>query len=356
MVPGWQARLPEAVVRFVPAPPDRLDHRLQDAPLAVAYRAAPVGDRRQQVGDRAEDVELELVVGEVADPHRPGAGVAGQGVDDRLGAEFVPLDGVERVQPLRVPAGAFDDAVDPAQERLGLAQRAEVDQGAGGHRRVAQPAVAVVPVADAAELLRQGGGGGGEDRAGRLVAEPAQRQRAARDQVRGRCWAAPASATQSRQGRSARLCRSSTGSRGWFEAVRAEAQLQGERAAERGEIDGGPGGLEAAVAVDLPLHAGGVERDRFAGAEHQQAVAERLQLHGDLPELRPRRELQPDRGVAGEHPDQHRVAGAGGVGVGGVDGRQIQPVGDGQPRPAGLHRHGVAPVALARAGCRRAAG
>ena len=56
-------------------------------------------------------------------------------------------------------------------------------------------------------------------------------------------------------------------------------------------------------------HAGGVERDRLVGAEHQQPVAERLQLDGDLAELRAGRELQPDRPVPGEHPDQRRVAG-----------------------------------------------
>ena len=136
-------------------------------PLVVADRAAGVGDGRDQVGDRAEDVELELVVGEVADPDRPGAGVPGQGVDDRLGAQLVAVDGVERVQPLRVPAGALDAAVHPAQQRLGLLDGAEVDQRAGGHRRVAQPAVAVVPVADAAQLLGQRGGRRGQDRAGR---------------------------------------------------------------------------------------------------------------------------------------------------------------------------------------------
>ena len=81
---------------------------------------ARVGDGGEQVGDRAEDVELDLPVGRVADAHRPGAGVAGQRVDDRLRAELEPVDGVERVQPLRVAAGALDAAVDPAQERLGL--------------------------------------------------------------------------------------------------------------------------------------------------------------------------------------------------------------------------------------------
>ena len=97
------------------------------------------------------------------------------------------------------------------------------------------------------------------------------------------------------------------------------------------------------------LDAGGVERDRLVGAEHQQAVVERLQLHGDLAELGPRRELHPGPAGAGEHPDQGRVAGDDGRAVrGGLPGRQVQPVGDGQPGPAGLHGHRAGAVALAQ--------
>ena len=66
------------------------------------------GDGGEQVGDRAEDVELDLPVGGVADADRPGAGVPGQRVDDGLGPELEPVDRVERVQPLRVPVGAVD--------------------------------------------------------------------------------------------------------------------------------------------------------------------------------------------------------------------------------------------------------
>ena len=37
-----------------------------------------------QFYDGAEDVELDLLIGSVANPHRAGAGVPGQGVDDGL--------------------------------------------------------------------------------------------------------------------------------------------------------------------------------------------------------------------------------------------------------------------------------
>ena len=75
-------------------------------------------------------------------------------------------------------------------------------------------------------------------------------------------------------------------------------------AAEQVEVDDGAGGLVAAVVDDVPLDAGGVQRDRLVGAEHQQAVAERLQRDGDLAELGPRRELDPGAAGAGQHPDQ----------------------------------------------------
>ena len=67
-----------------------------------------LGDGRHQVGDRAEHVELDLAVGGVADADRPRPGVAGQGVDDRLGAQLVAVHGVQGVQPLRVTAGVVD--------------------------------------------------------------------------------------------------------------------------------------------------------------------------------------------------------------------------------------------------------
>ena len=156
--------------------PDQLDRAT--APARRAGRR--VG---QQVGDRAEHVELDLAVGRVADADRAGAGVPGQGLDDRLGAQLETVHCVQRVQPFRVAGGALDDPPGPGQQRLGLLARAEHHQGLRAHRGVAQPAVAVVPVAQAAHLLRQRRGAGGDDRAGRLVAQRPQGQRAAQHQV-----------------------------------------------------------------------------------------------------------------------------------------------------------------------------
>ena len=60
-------------------------HQQRESPRR--RRAARLGQGGHQVGHRAEHVELHLAVGGVADPHRAGAGVAGQRLDDRLRAE-----------------------------------------------------------------------------------------------------------------------------------------------------------------------------------------------------------------------------------------------------------------------------
>jgi hypothetical protein len=245
---------------------------------------------------------------------------------------------VYRVQLFRVPAGALDAAVDPAQERLRLGQRPQVDQRPRGHRGVADPAVAVVPVPDAADLLRQRGGGGGQDGAGRLVAESAQGEGAAQHQVTGDAGqfqrAGPVAPRLLDFGQPV-----ADADRGVVQAVRAEPQLAGDLAADGREVDGGPGVEVAALRDDIPLDAGGEQRDRFGGTQHQQAVRHRLQARRDLPELRPWRELQPDPDVPGQRAHQRRVGASGEVGA-------LQPVGDGQVGPAGLHGHRAGAVPL----------
>ena len=297
MVARRQACLPDAVVGLVPASLDRLHHRLDHVPVLLPDVPARRGHGREQVGDRAEYVELDLPVGRVAHTHGPGAGVAGEGVDHCLGAELEPFEGVERVQALRMAAGALDAAVHPAQERLGLLQRAEVDEHARGHGGIAKPAVAVVPVAHAAELLGQRGRRRGEDRARRPVPQAAQRERAAEHLARRR-----ARKSQARRPLEPRLLRPRPSLvhriRVGIQAVGVEADLDGHRAAGGGEVDHGPRRVVPAVVEDVPLHARRVERDRLAAAEHEQAVPERLEPDRHLAELRPRRELETRDGAA----------------------------------------------------------
>ena len=68
---------------------------------------------------------------------------------------------------------------DVLDEVVGLPVEAERCRAPQRERRVAHPAVAVVPVALAARRLRQRGRRRGDDRAGRRVGQPLQRQRRA---------------------------------------------------------------------------------------------------------------------------------------------------------------------------------
>ena len=130
------------------------------------------------VDELAEGVELQLPGGLVSDPHRRGAAPALEPFHLLLAEPALAADAEENLQVLGVAGGA---ALDEAAELVGVALAAELGQRAHGHRRVAHPAVAVVPVALAAQLahLRQRGGRGGGDRAGRLVGEGFQGQRGA---------------------------------------------------------------------------------------------------------------------------------------------------------------------------------
>ena len=275
--------------------------------MLLLHRPACGRNSGDEVGDRAEDVELDLAVGCIADADRPRAGIAGQRLDHGLGPEFEPFDGVEGMQPLRMTARAHDAPVDPVQERLRLGERAEVDEHARRHRGVAEPAVAVVPVPHAAELLGERHRRCGEDRPGRPMAEAAQCQRAAYDVLP--CDVGELEARDPVERRLLRprlpvLDRVGMGA----DVVRVEAQLERHVPPGSREVDDGARSVMAAVLEDIPFDAGGEERDRLVVAEHEQPIAERLQLDRHLTELRPGGELEPRDSASGEHPHERRAA------------------------------------------------
>ena len=274
VVPGRQARLPDAVVGLVPAPLDRLDHRLHQREVA-GVRPRGLGERGDQVGDRAEHVELDLAGWRRCRP-APGGSRRSPGSVSMTasGPSSVPSTRVQRVQPLRVPAGVCRRTVSvQPQQRLGLLGGAEVDQGLGGHRGVAQPAVPVVPVADPPISSGSEDGRGGQDRAGRLVPQPAQRERAAHDQVAGD-RRQPQRVGPVPPARPRRLAWRSSDARPRAGRV---GRCPGAAPARRVppdalQVDHGPGQVAVPPSSsDVPVDAGGVERDRLVGAEHQQA-------------------------------------------------------------------------------------
>ena len=120
-------------------------------------------------------------MGGVADPDRLRSLVARQPGD--LPFRQAPLAG-EAVHDLELRRAAGDRAHQPGPPLPRLVVVAGVHQGQQRQGGVPDPAVAVVPVARAAELLRQRGGGGRDEAAGRAVGHRLQRDERAPDGLR----------------------------------------------------------------------------------------------------------------------------------------------------------------------------
>ncbi len=119
---------------------------------------------------------LVLVVGGVADPHGAGVLVPREVVELGLGQAALAADAVHDLQAPALGLGAVGHEV---EEVVGLPVEAQCVQAPQHEAGVADPGVAVVPVALATRRLRERRRGGGHHRAGRRVREALQRQRAA---------------------------------------------------------------------------------------------------------------------------------------------------------------------------------
>ena len=323
------------------------------AATSASATAARSATRRDQVGDRAEHVELDLAVGGVADPHRPGAGVPGQRVDHGLGAELVAVDRVQRVQPLRVPAGALDAPAAPsaAAPRPPRASRGRPAPGRSSRRRAASstgspscgrrrsPRAATWSPRPGSRRSARGTARAGSAR----CAAPARGRPAGSCSERG-------PVPPARLGAPPAARRAGTGC--GVELVGAEPQLEHDAAAGRrpGRPRRGRSSLPPSAMISHSTP-GEYSAIGSAGAEHQQA-RRRAAAAGSAPARTPAaaRTRSRARHVAGQHPDQ-RVARSRCPAR-----RLVEPVGDGQARPAGLHGHRAAAGSAGRAAGRRAPG
>ena len=176
VVAGWGTQLPDPLVGVLPATLDRGDQLLHQPPVALGEGGSGPGEPPQQLHDRTEDVGLDLPVGCVADPHGTASPITLQLDFLGLRRKRTAVDGVDRRQAIRLHAVVYQPQ-QPVEQVRGLAGRAEAHEAGSGHRRVADPAVAVVPVAGAAEALGQAGGGCSDDCPGRTVAQRLQHER-----------------------------------------------------------------------------------------------------------------------------------------------------------------------------------
>ncbi len=140
----------------------------------------------------AVDVELQLVRRRVADAHGPRAFVTGKPRHLPLGE--TPLAG-DAIHDLHLVGCARERAQKPIAPGFRLLVVAGVHQGLQREGRVAQPAVAVVPVARAGELLRERGRRRRDDAAGGAIGQRFQGDQRAGDRfavlLDGRCLLAP---------------------------------------------------------------------------------------------------------------------------------------------------------------------
>ncbi len=151
--------------------------------ILVAMIEAAAARLVQRVHHLAVDVELELRVCGVADAHRLRSVVARQ--PRQLELDQPPLAG-ETIEALQLRRRAGRRAQQPVAPGARFVVVAGVHQREQRQRRVAQPAEAVVPVARAANLLRQRGRRRRDDAAGRRVGQRFERHERSRDRVRPR--------------------------------------------------------------------------------------------------------------------------------------------------------------------------
>jgi hypothetical protein len=121
-------------------------------------------------------VVLLLAVGEVAGAHRPDAAVAGKRGHDALVERGIAGDRVDRLQC--AVGRVRRDRREVAHVAFHRRRRAEAVQRVDDEVAVAQPAIAVVPVALGVRRLRDRRRHRGDDRAGVLVGIELERDRA----------------------------------------------------------------------------------------------------------------------------------------------------------------------------------
>ncbi len=152
------------------------------APRVICHRRTVLVVQVDRIHQFAVDVELQLLASAVADAHRARATVAFQVVEGFL-RHFVPtIDAVHNLQGAKTRS--FDAALlQPAHEVLGLVRHPQAQEGVQSKCRVADPGVAVVPIAHPADLLGEAARRCRDDRPGRREGQQLQHQGRAVDHL-----------------------------------------------------------------------------------------------------------------------------------------------------------------------------
>ena len=160
------AHFPDAPILAAPDPHHRFRQALHQIPRFPGYAAAKQQQGVDGYDDFAKDIELQMFGGGVADADGAGVFVAAEVVEGVFLQRRIGADAVNDAYIPAVDLALFQQPVDVTVGAVNVAQAVEDVHGEGG---VAQPRETVVPVAGAADGLRQAGGGRGDDGPGARV-------------------------------------------------------------------------------------------------------------------------------------------------------------------------------------------
>ena len=145
---------------------------LQPPGIFVALQAALAGDVHR-VHDLAENVELKLLVSRVADADWLGAFISRQPFELQLRQPALARQAIHDVDLRRIAGYCPQEPLAPGQCLVAMAAHHEAVQREGG---VTDPAIAIVPIPNAADLLGKRGSRRRHHAAGRCVRQRLQRQ------------------------------------------------------------------------------------------------------------------------------------------------------------------------------------
>src|SRR6266511_2586244 len=311
-VAGLAADLPDALVLLPPAARRGVGGGDQEAAGGGVDPAELLVQALGRAEQLAVDVELALVPGAVADPHRPAAAPAPQVGQLPLGEVALAADPEHdlEVGPT-VELGGGRAGQEP-EELVGLVGAGGHPQGLHGEAGVPHPGVAVVPVPLAADRLGQRGGRGGHDRPGRLEGERLQHPAGVVHQLPPRALVAlvhgrPGAPARDGVVEAAGDLLLGPDPRGLLPAPGVVQREAGRLSRPQGEPAGGGGAVDPEVGR-------GRQHQPVGAAAGCKAALHRLQQRVDQAVLRPRRvlDLHLDLPVgAGQAAQQHpRRAGA----------------------------------------------
>ncbi len=124
-------------------------------PAVIGNRFAILVGEVHRIHELAIDIQLDLAVCLVADPYWSGTAVTGQVRQVVLRQLIAAIQRIQDPQLARLFAAVTYAFANPAHESVGFVGIAQAHEGVDGKQGVADPRIAVIPVATAAQGLRQ---------------------------------------------------------------------------------------------------------------------------------------------------------------------------------------------------------